>query len=393
MANAAQLDIIREGPGAWNEWRRRYPDDEIDLRGASLKGHYLSAVDLEGADLRGVDFSGSWTTSYEDLDAELTEAEFMDHMNDLFVAYMSGPPIDASGRGADLGAAQLARADLRGANLSAAILRGANLSSASLVRAHLLAADLTGADLRGANLAEANLVRADLSGANLRGATLERALLVHTRLTGSTLTNARVFGASVWKVEPAADDGQLDLRITPQDEPEITVDDLDLAQFMYLVLGNEKLRRVIDTLTSKVVLILGRFTAERKLVLDALRNELRKHNLTPVLFDFNLPADRDITETVTLLARMARFIVADLTDPASIPLELQAIVPDVAVPVRCIIRKGDEPFSMFRTLKKYHWLLPPLEYTDVGDLLSVLESDVIAPAEAKCAELRNPDYA
>ena len=44
-----------------------------------------------------------------------------------------------------------------------------------------------------------------------------------------------------------------------------------------------------------------------------------------MLFDFDVPATRDITETVSLLARMARFIIADLTDPSSIPKELEAI--------------------------------------------------------------------
>ena len=61
----------------------------------------------------------------------------------------------------------------------------------------------------------------------------------------------------------------------------------------------------IDTITSKVVLILGRFTAERKAVLDALREELRKRDYLPILFDFAVPTTRDITETVSLLARMA----------------------------------------------------------------------------------------
>jgi hypothetical protein len=77
------------------------------------------------------------------------------------------------------------------------------------------------------------------------------------------------------------------------------------------LLNNQKVRDVIDTITSKAVLILGRFTADRKTVLDALREELRKRNYLPVLFDFAVPATRDITETVSLLARMARFIIAD----------------------------------------------------------------------------------
>jgi hypothetical protein len=45
--------------------------------------------------------------------------------------------------------------------------------------------------------------------------------------------------------------------------------------FVYLLLDKERIRNIIDTITGKVVLILGRFTDERKAVLDALRDELR----------------------------------------------------------------------------------------------------------------------
>ena len=96
------------------------------------------------------------------------------------------------------------------------------------------------------------------------------------------------------------------------------------------------------------MLILGRFTAERNAVLDALRDELRKHKYLPILFDFAVPATRDITETVSLLARMARFIIADLTDPSSIPKELEAIVPSLAVPVQPLIEGSSRPYAMFK---------------------------------------------
>ena len=48
-----------------------------------------------------------------------------------------------------------------------------------------------------------------------------------------------------------------------------------MAQFIYLLLDNSKIREVIDTVAKKAVLILGRFTPERKAILDALRNVLR----------------------------------------------------------------------------------------------------------------------
>ena len=40
------------------------------------------------------------------------------------------------------------------------------------------------------------------------------------------------------------------------------------------------------------MLILGRFTDERKLVLDALREELRQRCYLPILFDFEKPQSR-----------------------------------------------------------------------------------------------------
>jgi hypothetical protein len=64
---------------------------------------------------------------------------------------------------------------------------------------------------------------------------------------------------------------QTGLQIQAEDtDPIITVDDLEVAQFVYLLLNNAKIRSAI------VVLILGRFTDDRKSVLDALRDELAK---------------------------------------------------------------------------------------------------------------------
>jgi hypothetical protein len=180
---------------------------------------------------------------------------------------------------------------------------------------------------------------------------------------------------------------QQDLIITRDDEPAITVDNIEVAQFIYLMLHNEKIRDVIDTIGRKAVLILGRFTADRKAVLDALREELRKCDYLPILFDFDVPATRDITETVSLLARMARFIIADLTDASSIPKELEAIVPSLAVPVQPLLEGASRPYAMFKDYWKYDWVLPVYWYEGLEPLLATLAEKVIAPAEGKVKAL------
>ena len=288
--------------------------------------------------------------------------------------------------------AELSGLDLRGYDLSHARLFRANLAGANLQAASLSFAKLTEADLSAANLSGADLFEAKLSGANLKGATLvnadlRRARLVETSLKGVTLTGSSVYGISAWNVCTAGAT-QSDLVISDEKKPRITVDDLEVAQFVYLLLNNPKIRTVIDTVARKAVLILGRFTPARKPVLDGLRNALRNKNYIPILFDFPKPVLRDPSETVSALAHMARFIVADLTAARSIPQELQRIVPLLpSVPVQPIIAASESPYAMFESLNAYPWVLRPHKYSSQKVLIDALEGHVIAPAEAKADEL------
>jgi uncharacterized protein YjbI with pentapeptide repeats len=396
MANDQHVALLNQGVEAWNAWRdeNRIPLDHIDAHfgGPNLSGAYLIGAKLSGANLTKAVLTV----------AQLREADL--HGAGLAGADLTGAHLSrANLSGANLSGANLEEAYLGGADLSGAILRKAYLSYAYLGRANLSGADLTGADLGGAALGGANLSGAKLSGADLTGAYLGRANLggadltradlssanlTSADLTGADLTGCRIYGISAWSLE-LKNTKQQNLLITPPSEPKITVDNIEVAQFIYLMLHNEKIRDVIDTIGKKAVLILGRFTPERKAVLDALREELRKRDYLPILFDFEKPRSRDTDETITLLARMARFIVADISDAKSILQELRAIVPDLpSVPVQPIILEMQEEPGMFDFYRNRPSFLPVHRYVSQEQLLADLGEKVIRPAELKVLDLR-----
>ena len=240
-------------------------------------------------------------------------------------------------------------------------------------------AKLSKAKLLKAVLARADLEDTKLGGADLRGAKLQGATLVRTDLTGADLTGCRIYGVSAWELKLETTKQQ-NLVITSENEPEITIDNIEVAQFIYLMLNNRKVRDVIDTITSKAVLILGRFTDERKAVLDALRDELRKRNYLPILFDFDKPRSRDTDETITLLARMARFIVADVSDAKAVLQELRAIVPDLpSVPVQPIILATQEEPGMFDFYRNFRSFLKVHPYASQEQLIADLGEKVHPP--------------
>jgi uncharacterized protein YjbI with pentapeptide repeats len=411
MANDAHVALLKKGVRAWNAWRKENASVRPDLSGADLADSDLIKTSLDKANFAGAVLRG----------ANISDASLND--TDLRGADLSGVYIFRSYvlltnfENANLRGSAFEQSNLRGANL-----RGTDLREAYLYRTNLTETDISGADLRGARLLEANLYRANLTGTDLSGAVLERASFVECNLENANISGCRVHGISAWglKLDGANQsnlvitppieldatfyvvdkdghlqglyplpDGGFDTRTPKPVKPvdTITVDNLEMAQFLYLLLNNQKIREVIDSITSKAVLILGRFTPSRKRVLDAIRDALRRHNYLPILFDFESPSSRDLTETITTLARLARFIVADLTQPSSVIKELEAIVPTLAVPVQPLLEGSSRPYGMFRDHWKYGWVLDIQRYEGPDELVSSLEEKVIRPAEQKLQTL------
>jgi hypothetical protein len=284
--------------------------------------------------------------------------------------------------GGDLREARFAWAELRYTQFVDADLRGVLINDARAPYADFSGAQLNDAYLWGSDFRETIFCRANLAGADLRNTQLARA-----NFAGAKLNGCKVYGISAWELKLEGAE-QTDLIITPPDEPTITVENLEVAQFVFLMLNNKRIRNVLDTVTRKAVLILGRFAPERKAVLDAIREELRRYDYVPILFDFDKPGTRNVRETVRTLAHLSRFIIADLTEPKSIPLELEAIVPQVRVPVQPLLLKGCNEFSMLTDLREtYHWVLATYQYVDISGLLTSLRDKVILPAEQKAKEI------
>jgi uncharacterized protein YjbI with pentapeptide repeats len=398
MANPEYLARLKESKAGfeeWNQWREGTREansqySEVDLSEADLRGLNLSNVNLNRANLGRANLNSTSLTNADLRGANLARADLSNAnltaawLNSAILRRANLRQVRLDGahlEGADLRKVDLTQASLFIAKLSRANLRESNLSGALLVQAQLCMADVSCANLRGADLYQANLYLTNMSGSDLSDAQLSLTNLVRTNFEGANLSGCGVYGISAWDIQLKGAI-QSNLIITPHYLPAIQVDNLEVAQFVYLLLNNERVRHVIDTITSKVVLILGRFTPERKRILDAIRDELRKRDYVPIVFDFPKPDSKDLTGTVTILANMARFIIADLTDPSSVPHELATVIPSTTVPVQTILLAGQKEYGMFGDLKrKYHWVLEPYKYESEDTLLKNLGDGVITPAE------------
>jgi uncharacterized protein YjbI with pentapeptide repeats len=376
---------------------------EADLNGAQLKranmtGSNLEQARLQRAGLHGAnltetkaglsDFTGAIITEADLSEVDLTDArlQFADlSRSTLLVANLAQADLS----GAKLAGANLEDAVLRNARLRKTVFRNSILNGANLSGADLTDADFSGADLRSANLSHATLLRTNLTSAQLMEANLSYAQLVESSLRDADISRCAIYGISAWGLNLEGT-RQANLVITPSGQSTISVDNLEIAQFVYLLLNNKKIRDVIDNIASKLVLILGRFTTHRKRVLELIRGELRRLNYLPVVFDFDKPESRDLTETVSTLAHIAKFVIADITEAKSIPQELERIVPDLpSVPVQPLLEASEKEYGMFEHFTKYPWVLEVYRYKDADSLIANLTEKVIKPVELKLTELQH----
>jgi len=290
-------------------------------------------------------------------------------------------------RGVQFDGADLTDANMAGAEMFSSSLRGTTLNHTILHRANLYKAQLIQAHLNYTDLTCCMLSLADFSSAELLDVDLQEAILVGTSFENATIKNAHVYGISSWNLNLRGA-SQENLMINQKDQPMVRVDDLEVAQFLNLLLTRQNVKKIVDSMTKTVVLLLGRFGAGGLATLLSLGGKLRQIQYIPIVFDFDRPDDRDYTETVKTLAGLSKFVVVDLSGP-SVPQELLATVPLLDIPYVPILERGRHPYSMFKDLRKYTWVLwPPVEFESSDELLRLASERIVAPAEERVAKRR-----
>lgn len=375
MANAEHISILKRGVAEWNRWRAATNHDVTDLCGADLTGMKLNGIDLLRTNLKGTNLTKTQLEYAHLKEADLTGAKLdrtnLEHVNarsaifDEVVA--NKPNFEVS----TLRGARFRRAQLLGARFHRAYLRDTDLSDAAF----------KGCWFRFATLDRARCQNTDFSGSDLRHASM-----VKTNMRGANLTDVHVFGISAWDVETDANTRQdliVGIDANELDAP-LRAPDLSTAQLLALMLDTAGVRTVIDTVTSKLVLVLGSFSPAEKVVLDALRLSLQSHGYVAVEFDFQRPSERDYAETVLSLVGMSRFVVADFTNAKEVRAEVaQARRQYKRVPIIPIVREGVSlPVTMANSFSAEELQLL-VRYQNIDDLLQRVRLSIIEPAEKR----------
>jgi len=388
--NQEHIEILKKGAKRWNDWRKAHPSVKPQLsginfapqvvgdriHGMSLKGFNLAEAELKGVQLHYATLQGLRLDS-----ANLRESLIM-QANVKNCSFSGANLTQVCFLGTSIAGCKFDRSDMLHSHLMMVNIVDTTFVETSMEYVNLFAASVQRTKLASANLSETYCNGSTFTGCDLSGSNLQSASFVKSKLLSCNITGALVYGVNAWDVAISDDTTQLDLVVTEERERDrVKVDDLRVAQLIHLILTNSNIRQVIETVGNKAVLVLGRFSEERKLVLEGLRRELRRQGLVPIIFDFQGPAHRDFTEVVSTLAGLCLFVIADITSPKSVPLELHATVPNLMLPFVPILQEGEAPLSMFRDLQnKYDWVLPTLEYGTAESLIEVLDQAVIQPA-------------
>jgi hypothetical protein len=188
-----------------------------------------------------------------------------------------------------------------------------------------------------------------------------------------------------------------DLRGAPRDESQLVVSDahgltvkvdfLEAPHFITL-LRSERLGLALARIEPKVVLILGRFTPERKAVLEQLRADLARKEWVALVFDF--PAPKGITPTFKVMASICGWVVADVTDPSEVRNEITLIAREhPSVPIRPILQDRRREWLGLAELRKQGAnIAPTVRYRNTAHLLAMVDEALIAPVRGQLDQLR-----
>jgi hypothetical protein len=244
------------------------------------------------------------------------------------------------------------RLDFSGMNLSnvfiqRAFAEGLNLRDSIFEDAHFEEGDFSGANFSGATFRNTKfnktiLTRAIFDDATFVNCSLNRVNLVEASFLVKEITETVVYGLSAWDMAISDESKQSKLVIektyelysdlVAQGKVPMTVDDIELAQFIHYLGNHKKMRDTLNILSEMGVLLLGRFKDGGLERLYTLRELLKGKGYMPMIFDFDRPDSSSLIDTVVTMAGLAKFVVADLSGP-SVGQELSAILSSTRKPV------------------------------------------------------------
>ncbi|MBC7776257.1 MAG: pentapeptide repeat-containing protein, partial [Phycisphaerae bacterium] len=277
---------------------------------------------------------------------------------------------------------------LSNASISHAFAEGLNFRDAEVVGCHFEEGDFSRADFSNTVFTNTKFNKTILTDASFDGATfvncnLNRVNLVNADFRLKEIRETVVYGLSAWdlKTSPEMKQSKLVIEksydlysdIIASGKIPMMVDDIEMAQFVYYLSSHKNLRKMINILNSKGVLLLGKFKDGGLEHLYKLMDWFKKRGYTPMLFDFDRPDNLDYTETVITMAALSKFIVADLSG-GSVPQELYASLSSFEKPV--IVYSNQPAYSMFKDIKRKNRFSFDFVFTDEKDFYEKMETNV-----------------
>jgi uncharacterized protein YjbI with pentapeptide repeats len=337
-------DKIKEGSHSWNQWTKSLIKEMPSIKMYSdkpLKNSVTQQISLKIAEIPEIKFKDMVLDNFDFSRLKWT------HLESKNVIFKN---------------CNFYKSDMKNSELNHCTFDNCNFEKANLINSNFNFSKLTDCIFKGSNLSKSEQFSTIYNNCSILDTSIMWSKLIETTFIESRIFNSKIFGAAIWNVKILNSETK-NLIITKNDEPEIKIDNIEVAQFIYLILNNQKIRDVITTLTSKIVLILGRFTDERLKILESIKEVLILEGFVPVLFTFEKSPKRDLTETIQLLANISKLVIADVSDSKSIPQELSHIIPSTpSLPIQPIIVAEQKEYSMFEHWNRYEWVRPIFEY-------------------------------
>ncbi len=390
MSKEEHVLYVKNGSEWWNNWREQNPEIKPDFSNQKYSEYDNLFNGIKGYNFSNSDFSNS-SAIVAFNECNLENAKFTE-------VWMRGAFNKCNLSFADFTKAEIYDSRFFDCKIENACFNEVMSVSSRVIKSIFKNTTFLNSDLSNmmffdseiikSNLTNAVLLRGTFSSTNLNdsilvNSNLKECRFIDVNMENVDLSGSLVYGVSAWNIK-TKDTVQNNLIITDDNESTITVDNIKIAQFIYLLINNSELRDVIECLTTKVVLVLGRFLPKYKKTLNLIQNTLRDVNYLPIIYDFDKPTNRDTHETITTLARLAHFIIVDISSPRSVPQELCSIVEQIpSLIVQPIIRNDQSPWGMFDHIKQYPWVLPLYTYKNPEELIMNLKSDIIPLIESK----------